>query len=527
MALADPHESLPAPAAARLDRLARRALRMPVALLPVDAGARAFAVSDARTHPLLREEPVVEELGIVACAGVPLHAGLEPVGAFCAYLPRPHSWTDPELEAIADLAAIAQSEIGLRAATRAARTDREDAERAQAGAESAGDVLARLTAITDAARGVAGQGALVGALAGAAARAFGVPSAVIDLLDEQGVLHRRAAVGPAAAVAPGPLAAGEGFAGAVLTSGGVHSVADLPSGGNDVAALATAGLRAALGAPLAVGGRPIGVIVVADTEPREWTPVDAELLEQAADRLAIAITQEQANENQRTIADTLQHALLPTRLPSSTGLRLAGRYRPAENRIGGDWYDVFALADGRVGIAVGDVVGHGIAAAAAAVRLRHFVRGYVLRGHAPGEVVCALNRLVVHERDAAFSSMVYAEIDPRSGRMRWASAGHMPPVLLRDGGVQVLAPAGGSLLGAMPLDPWPEREDRLVAGDRVVLYTDGLVEQPGETLDEGIEAIFGSVGAQVSDPDELADALLAVRPDPGRDDAAVLIAALP
>jgi serine phosphatase RsbU (regulator of sigma subunit) len=307
----------------------------------------------------------------------------------------------------------------------------------------------------------------------------------------------------------------------------VHAVADLQTGGSDVAELAAAGLRAALGAPLCVAGRPIGVIVVADTAPREWTALDADLLVQAADRLAIAIAQEHANETQRTIADTLQHALLPTRLPSSTGLRLAGRYRPAENRIGGDWYDVFALADGRVGIAVGDVVGHGIAAAAAAVRLRHFVRGYVLRGYAAGEVVGALNRLVAHEPDAAFSSMVYAEIEPRTGRMRWASAGHMPPVLLRGGAVELLVPAGGSLLGAMPLDDWPEREDQLTAGDRLVLYTDGLVEQPGETLDEGIEAIFGSLGTQVRDPDELADALLAVRPDHGRDDAAVLIAALP
>jgi serine phosphatase RsbU (regulator of sigma subunit) len=102
----------------------------------------------------------------------------------------------------------------------------------------------------------------------------------------------------------------------------------------------------------------------------------------------------------------------------------------------------------------------------------------------------------------------------------------VPPVLLRPGGLELLVPAGGSLLGAIPLDPWPEREDTLEAGDRLVLYTDGLVEQPGETLDEGIEAIFGSAAAQATDPDELADALLAVRPDAGRDDAAVLIAAL-
>jgi sigma-B regulation protein RsbU (phosphoserine phosphatase) len=316
---------------------------------------------------------------------------------------------------------------------------------------------------------------------------------------------------------------GEGFAGAVLAAGGVHSVADLQSGGSDVAALAAAGLRAALGAPLSVAGQPIGVIVVADTEPRTWSALEAELLAQAADRLALALDQEHANDAQRTIADTLQRALLPTRLPSSTGFALAGRYRPAENRIGGDWYDVFTLSDGCVGIAVGDVVGHGIAAAAAAVRLRHFVRGYVLRGFGPGEVVGALNRLVEHEPDAAFSSMIYAVADPQTGSMRWASAGHVPPVMLRPGGLELLVPAGGSLLGAIPLDPWPEREDRVEPGDRLVLYTDGLVEQPGETLDEGIEAIFGSAAAQATDPDELADALLAVRPDAGRDDAAVLI----
>jgi GAF domain-containing protein len=482
-------EPLPEVVAARLERLADRVLRLPVTVLPVAVGARPFAVTDARTHPLLRDQPAARELGVVACAGVPLFDGLEPIGAFCAYVGKPHMWTERELEAINDLAAIAQSEIGLRAATRSARSGREDA-------ESASDVLTKLTQLTDAARAAAGRGDLLEVLAAEAASVFGAQRAVIDVLDEQG----------------GPPRGADVFALSVLAGGEARSVADAT--------------RSALGAPLVVAGDPIGVIVLSDRPEREWSRLDAQLLELAGERLAVAIAQERVNDEHRRIADTLQRALLPMRLPCGPGLRLAGRYRPAEHRIGGDWYDAFKLGDGRFGLAVGDVVGHGIGAAAAAVRLRHFLRGYVLRGHGPGAVAGALSRLVEHEPAAAYGSMVYAELDPASGVVRWASAGHPPPVRMSGGAFELLMPAGGSLLGAAKLDPWPEREDRLAPGDRLVLYTDGLVEQPGEAFDDGIDATFGAVEGVAADPEAIADALLAAQPDPGRDDAAVLIAAL-
>ena len=121
--------------------------------------------------------------------------------------------------------------------------------------------------------------------------------------------------------------------------------------------------------------------------------------------------------------------------------------------------------------------------------------------------------------------MVYAELDLRTGGVRWASAGHLPPVLLRDGVAQPLESLGGALLGVAATEPWPERTDILRAGDRFVLYTDGLVERPGVPIDEDILARFGEV-ADEPDLERMCDRLVRGRPDAQRDDVAVLAAAL-
>jgi serine phosphatase RsbU (regulator of sigma subunit) len=151
------------------------------------------------------------------------------------------------------------------------------------------------------------------------------------------------------------------------------------------------------------------------------------------------------------------------------------------------------------------------------------MRGYVLRGEGPGAVLSSLNTLVEHEPDAAYSSMVYLELEPRTGAFRWAGAGHVPPARLRGSGATLLDTVGGSLLGVLALDPWPEGEGVLEPGDRLVLYTDGLVERPGTDVD-ALTRVLMTVAAAAPGAEPLATALVSALPGPRRDDVAVLVA---
>jgi serine phosphatase RsbU (regulator of sigma subunit) len=488
------------------------------------ASSSPLIVADARRHPLLRDNPAIPDLGVIAYAGFPLFVGQEPVGAFCAIDTRPHEWTQSELELVRDIAAMAQTQLDLQAASIAARQGRADAERGQAGAEAVTEVLRRLTALTDVARDAQGLDDMLTAVVRTSAHALAAPVAVVSLVGHDGRLEPRGAIGLVDGFDGIEWPAGEGFAGTVLAEDRVLAIGDLDAAGLG-GSPAAAGLQAALGAPLHADGRPTGVIFVADRARRAWSELEIQLLRLSAERLAISLERARIADEQRDVADRLQRALEPTRLPRLHGLRLAGRYEPAELRIGGDWYDAFDLPDSRVGLVIGDVVGHGIEAAAAAVRLRHFLRGYVLRGYGPGQAIGALDTLVLEEPDAAYSSMVYAELDLRTGGVRWASAGHLPPVLLRGGAAEPLDSLGGALLGVSATEPWPERTDVLRRGDRFVLYTDGLVERPGVPIDQDIVARFGEV-AEEADLERMCDRLVRGRPDTQRDDVAVLAAAI-
>jgi sigma-B regulation protein RsbU (phosphoserine phosphatase) len=377
--------------------------------------------------------------------------------------------------------------------------------RLAAPADSATTVLSRLTALTDA---VLSAPDLDGMLRGAAAevrRSFGADVALV-------------AGGSAHAVAGLPVRDEtllELGARVVAPGGGVAAIADL-------GAEARGSLRAVLAAPL----HGSGMLLVASAAPREWTELERHLLELGAERLAIAFEQARMHDRERLVAATLQRALLPMHLPRVGGAQLAARFEPAEAPIGGDWYDAFALPGGRLGLAVGDVVGHGIEPAAAGVRLRHFLRGFVLGGHDPAGVMAALDGMVDDEPHAEFGSVLYAEVDLPARRVRWATAGHIPPVLVRDGAARALSSPGGTLLGVQPIVPWPQRTDALRAGDRLVLYTDGLVERPGEPLDVAIERIFAPCAAACTTLESLCDGLLVARSHPPRDDAAILAVAV-
>jgi anti-sigma regulatory factor (Ser/Thr protein kinase) len=287
------------------------------------------------------------------------------------------------------------------------------------------------------------------------------------------------------------------------------------------------GIKSLLGVPLLVHGDVIGVLHVGSLRQRDFAPHELELLQLAADRAAIAIEHAQLFE-QRRIAETLQRRLLPQDLPAIAGLELACRYLPAAgSSLGGDWYDVFELPGGRVVLAVGDVVGHGVAAASVMAQLRTALRAYAIEEHPPALVVEAVNRMMWELGPRAMTTLAYVVLDPAEETLELVLAGHPPPLMISDSSAEYLPLQGGMALGASPTSTYGSQTVRYPAGTMLVLYTDGLVERRGEAIDDGLDRLRG-LGTGVADVDDvcegIVDRMLVDDPD---DDVAVLAARLP
>lgn len=223
-------------------------------------------------------------------------------------------------------------------------------------------------------------------------------------------------------------------------------------------------------------------------------------------RAGIAVEHGRRYEDQVAVAEMLQRAVLPESLPRLPGLALSAEYLPAGPRsgreVGGDWYDAIAHRDGRVGLAVGDVSGHGLGAAATMGRLRTALRVYALEGAPPAGVLDRLNRFLHDTGSGELVTAVYGVIDPVTGMLRWAAAGHPPPFLAgADGHVAELTPPRGPVLGAIAGARYHEAELELTAGDTLVLYTDGLVERRGESIDDGLARLARRLTELAADPD--------------------------
>ncbi|WP_158887174.1 PP2C family protein-serine/threonine phosphatase [Amycolatopsis anabasis] len=247
------------------------------------------------------------------------------------------------------------------------------------------------------------------------------------------------------------------------------------------------GLRTLLGVPLLVGGTVIGVLHVGALEPRRFTEEEVKLLQLAGDRVALAAQASLAHAD-RVAARTLQRSLLPARLPEVPGLEFDARYVPGEEgSVAGDWYDVFTLPSGRVGVVIGDVVGHGFPAAVVMGRLRSALRAYALESDDPAKVLGKLDRKVRHFEHEMMATVLYGVLEPSLDRLHVSSAGHLAPVVCAPG-----RPAG---FAEMPIDaPVGVRAKRrrrstaleLAEGTVVCLYTDGLVERRTAPLDTGL-----------------------------------------
>ena len=275
----------------------------------------------------------------------------------------------------------------------------------------------------------------------------------------------------------------------------------------------------------------IGSVAVHRPGGQPFSAGEVSLLNEAADRAALSIRQAQLFDEEHRIAAELQRGLLPKHLPVVGGLELAAHYQAggsAAEEVGGDWYDAFALADGRLGIVVGDVAGRGIPAASAMGQMRSVTRAYALaeqQRRGPAEALTRLNRYqLILDEDQLFT-VLYAVVDPGAATVTYANAGHLPPLLLaRAGGPQYL-PGGGYPIGVEDIE-YEELVEPLATGDALILYTDGLVERRGESLDDGFARLASIASEGPVEAAELCRHVLrGVLPEPEhlRDDVTVVL----
>lgn len=282
--------------------------------------------------------------------------------------------------------------------------------------------------------------------------------------------------------------------------------------------------------PLKVHRHTLGTLtVVMDQSHGPVTEADLALLGEVAAALAVAFSDAEILNRAAQISQTLQQSLLPAALPSAEWFRMAGRYVPgtAGLDVGGDWYDAQILDDGTLALSVGDVAGHGVEAAARMGELRSATTALRLVRRGPDDLIAVLHRLSASI--GYFATAICARLD-RHGNLVWASAGHLPPVLISSSGEgQLLAsdqspPLGIGYPGQVPTNRW-----RLGPGDTVLLFTDGLIERRREGIDVSLKRLVGhvsNVGWPV--PADLIEGVLALRghPEATGDDTAVLAARL-
>lgn len=287
-------------------------------------------------------------------------------------------------------------------------------------------------------------------------------------------------------------------------------------------------LRSVVSVPLPGKDGPLGAIAFATSDPsRRYTEDDLALAEEVARRFAPAVESALRLERERDVAETLQRSLLPERLPQLPEIETAARYLPATAgvSVGGDWYDVLALPDGRILFAIGDVVGHGVRAAAVMGRARAALQFCALAELEPAEVLTRLNTFFSAAGDGSMSTLFVMLYDPATGTARYASAGH-PPALIRehDGSVRSLDGARGTPLAADASHEFGDATEPLDPGATVLLYTDGLVERRRESLDVGLTRLREVLRDAPDGLDAVVDHVVTtlVGPGGGADDVAVL-----
>jgi PAS domain S-box-containing protein len=285
-------------------------------------------------------------------------------------------------------------------------------------------------------------------------------------------------------------------------------------------------MRSAMIVPLRARERTLGAISFIFAESgRQYSTHELELAEELGRRAGLALDHARLYEREHRTAETLQRALLPPTLPRIAGHELAARYLPGRegDHVGGDWYDAFRLADGRFGIAIGDIGGRGITAAALMGQIRNGLRAYALKASGPGAALADLRAMGEQLDELVFATLTYLVYDAATGEAVLSSAGHLPTLVLDPGGATRFTDAPRCLpLGAGPDSPCTEHAFTLEPGGALVLYTDGLVESRTRSLDAGLERLAEVARRTGGDVQRMADFIVEALPEQPQDDIALL-----
>ncbi|MEW1749209.1 SpoIIE family protein phosphatase [Streptomyces angustmyceticus] len=277
--------------------------------------------------------------------------------------------------------------------------------------------------------------------------------------------------------------------------------------------------------PLVNAGRTIGAWMAAFAQPVGFTPDERSVLTTVARMLAQALARAGVQEEQQELALGLQRSMMPTVQPDIPGMTVAARYVPTGGglEVGGDWYDMIPLPSGRIALVIGDVQGHDVRAAGLMGQLRIALRAYASEGHHPDAVLSRASRFLAginetelrgHGEDQRFATCLYIEVDPATGLLDIARAGHPDPAIrLSDGTMLIRQTAGGLPLGIVPDTDYPTTRLVLEPGETMMVCTDGLIETGGHDLETGWARLRGVIEAHESGEDgesleQLADALV-------------------
>lgn len=474
-------------------------------------------------YPSLRGHVVGEGVSV----SVPVTAGSRSLGALTLRFPLEHEVDPAELELLSTIArqcGVALERARLFAAERAAR------ERSAFLAEAAGllgsslDSVETLRNLTDIVVPRFGDWAVVYLmerpghveLAAAAHRDR-------ELTPVMSALHRRQ---------PLDLTAPDGLAEVLRTGHSMrYSVVppDLRERAtkhiSDPEVAAQFSPTTGIGVPLIARGRVLGALALARTEGVPFTEDDLTLIEELAARAAVAVDNAESYRRERDAALTLQRSLLPQRLPTVAGVAFAWRYLPgaAGTHIGGDWYDVIPLEDGRVALVIGDVMGRGLRAAALMGQLRATARAHASAEVGPAEVLKRLDASLIRLEQDQITTALFAVLDPATRSLRVATAGHLPPLVAVGGEAHYLDVKPGPPLG-VGASALSELQVTLPPGALLLLYTDGLVEDRELPVDHGLETLRVAV-AGADSPEQMCEtALIALGRDTQHDDDTAMLA---